>query len=360
MTKWQIGWRYALLLLTVFVLWMYARVDGGSVASSLFYVSLVLTVYWTLFLIWPVTSAAAERSVPGGMLVAGTDLPTTLSVRRKFPFLVGTVEVIEELPVELSDQKLNIRHHVRAHYRRAEKIDYVIPSIRRGLYRIPGCVIEIRDAFGLFMRRRFFSVETHLAIEPARLDIGLPSEDDRGDGGASPVSLDLRQSSYTVVGVRDYVSGDRMNQIDWKSTAKRQALMTKTFEREQERETTIIFDEGTLPDDAFEKSISMLAEATDQLTRRRLNYRIHLVGHGVQSMSLPLEEAKLAHYLMTVRPSRTRSFIEAWEYSAKALRLSGNVLFITPRLDEGNEIWAGKIGQEASIYVYTPERREVR
>lgn len=357
MTRWQIGWRYAVLLITLTALWVYARIDGGNVASLLVYVMAGLTVYWTLFLIWPVTQAMATREVSNKMLIAGTDIPVSLQVRRKYPFLVGAVDVTEAVPDALSEEPLNIRHPLRAHYRKIEHIDYLIPSIRRGLYQIPGCVLEIRDPFGLFMRKKLYPVETYLAVEPARLAVQLPHEDDRGDGGISPVSLDLRQSSFTVVGVREYVSGDRMNQIDWKSTAKRQGLMTKTFEREQERETTIVFDEGTVSDENFEKSISMLAAATDQLNKRHLNYRIHLVGHGVQSLSLPLEGAKLTHYLMTAQPSRTRSFIESWEYSSKALRLSGNVLFITPDLESNNEMWISKVRQEASVHVYTPERR---
>ncbi|KOP30886.1 MULTISPECIES: DUF58 domain-containing protein [Exiguobacterium] len=360
MTKWQIGWRYAVLLLTTAALWTYARVDGGNVASLLFYVMAGLTVYWTLFLIWPVTQALATREVSNKMLVAGTDIPVSLHVRRRFPFLVGAVEVTEAIPNELSEEKLDISRPLRAHYRKTEQIDYTIPSIRRGVYQIPGCIVEITDPFGLFKRKRMFPVETYLAIEPARLAVQLPHEEDRGDGGISPVSIDLRQSSFTVVGVREYVSGDRMNQIDWKATAKRQGLMTKTFEREQERETTIVFDEGTEAGEAFERVISMLAEATDQLNKRRLSYRIHLVGHAVQSLSLPLEGAKLTHYLMTAQPSRTRTFIESWEYSSKALRLSGNVLFITPDLESNNELWISKINQEATVHVYTPERRGVR
>ncbi|WP_029332576.1 DUF58 domain-containing protein [Exiguobacterium oxidotolerans] len=360
MKRWQIGWRYAVLLLMVTALWIYARVDGGNVASLLFYVMAGLTVYWTIFLIWPVTKAVATREVSNKMLIAGTDIPVVLQVRRKYPFLVGTVEVTEDVPEALSAERLDIRRSLRAHYRKTEQIEYVILSIRRGLYQIPGCVIEITDPFGVFMRKKLYPVETYLAIEPARLATQLPHEDDRGDGGISPVSLDLRQSSFTVVGVREYVSGDRMNQIDWKATAKRQGLMTKTFEREQERETTIVFDEGTVSDAQFERSISMLADATDQLNKRRLNYRIHLVGHAVQSLSLPLEGAKLTHYLMTAQPSRTRSFIESWEYSSKALRLSGNVLFITPDLESNNEMWMSKIRQEATVHVYTPERRGSR
>ncbi len=87
MTKWQIGWRYAVLLLTTVALWTYARVDGGNVASLLFYVMAGLTVYWTLFLVWPVTQALATREVSNKMLVAGTDIPVSLRVRRRFPFL---------------------------------------------------------------------------------------------------------------------------------------------------------------------------------------------------------------------------------------------------------------------------------
>lgn len=104
------------------------------------------------------------------------------------------------------------------------------PCIVRGAFRLGPMTVISGDPFGLFMTPREINASERMIIYPRsvpitqfKLPIGLIS-------GGDPQRHITHNVTTNAAGVRDYVSGDSINRVHWKSTARRGKLVVKEFE----------------------------------------------------------------------------------------------------------------------------------
>lgn len=102
--------------------------------------------------------------------------------------------------------------------------------IVRGEFQLGPMTIISGDPFGLFLTPRRINATERIIIYPAtvpitqfRLPIGLVS-------GGDPQRFITQNITTNAAGVRDYVHGDALNRVHWKSTARRNRLIVKEFE----------------------------------------------------------------------------------------------------------------------------------
>jgi uncharacterized protein (DUF58 family) len=102
--------------------------------------------------------------------------------------------------------------------------------VRRGEFMLGPLRIVAGDPFGLFEMERKISATSRLVVYPATVpipDFALPT-------GLLPGGDALRRRTHYITtnasGVREYVPGDSINRIHWRSTARRDRLMVKEFE----------------------------------------------------------------------------------------------------------------------------------
>lgn len=101
---------------------------------------------------------------------------------------------------------------------------------QRGYYPFGPALLRSGDVFGLFPierevpQRHYVTVLPRLAELP---ELGLPTE--RPFGEARSGSR-LFEDPSRILGLRDYRPGDPLKRIDWKATARRQALQSRVYE----------------------------------------------------------------------------------------------------------------------------------
>lgn len=100
----------------------------------------------------------------------------------------------------------------------------------RGRYQLGPLQLRSSDPFGLFPMQRDIQATTSLVVYPYTVEVhqfGLPM-------GLLPGGDALRRRSLypttNASGVRDYAPGDSFGRIHWRSTARRDRLITKEFE----------------------------------------------------------------------------------------------------------------------------------
>jgi len=100
----------------------------------------------------------------------------------------------------------------------------------RGAFQLGPMLISSGDPFGLFITTRKVSAVDHVLIHPPmvtlykfNLPVGMLS------GGDTQRYL-TQQITPNAAGVREYVHGDSINRIHWKSTARRNKPIVKEFE----------------------------------------------------------------------------------------------------------------------------------
>lgn len=314
-----------------FGLYSFARIEGSLVASTLWWSFLVLTVYWTIFMVYPVTAANISRRITTKRLVTGQTMDVELRVGRKYPFMVGMVTVEERLPENMTASSRSIVTPVDRFFRNEEEVHYQVDSLKRGIHIFDRTVLHVRDVFGLFHRKRTLRLETVVEVSPAELPFDLPRDERVGGRGEQYRRTRMyTEVANTTSGVREYAAGDRIGRIDWKASARRGNLMTKTFDQEQEKKLSLVFVPSTVPgyEEAFERSLSMLVGAIRQLERKNIPFELFVIEDYVRLFHLPDQGAEVGHYLLTATPEAEGRLVE--RVKQQMPQQTGDLILISP------------------------------
>ena len=102
--------------------------------------------------------------------------------------------------------------------------------------------VESGDLFGLFRITKKFSNDQRLLIMPYTVPIRqFPAPFGMLSGGQALRQKTLEVTSYAA-GVREYVPGDPLRRIHWPSSARKQELIVKEFEKDPMAEVWIFLD----------------------------------------------------------------------------------------------------------------------
>lgn len=98
------------------------------------------------------------------------------------------------------------------------------------------------DPFGLFVYKRVFSGKRSLLVLPYMFDLRwFPFPPGLLPGGKAQRQRTLEVTPYAS-GVREYYPGDSLNRIHWPTTARRDRLMVKEFEKDPQADFWIFVD----------------------------------------------------------------------------------------------------------------------
>lgn len=116
------------------------------------------------------------------------------------------------------------------------------PLLKRGWFTLGPTQVESGDIFGLFMSYKTFDTNMQLLVIPYTFEVQffsvpfgiLP-------GGHTKQEKTLEVTPYAA-GVREYVPGDPLKRIHWPSSARKQVLIVKEFEKDPLAEVWIFLD----------------------------------------------------------------------------------------------------------------------
>jgi uncharacterized protein (DUF58 family) len=113
---------------------------------------------------------------------------------------------------------------------------------QRGLYRLGPFALRSADPFGCFAARRHVATAREVLVLPATEplpDLHLPSRDLPGGARTRAASF---SSSAQASSIRDYVPGDPVNRVHWRSTARLGRLIVKEVEHEPTADVWLALD----------------------------------------------------------------------------------------------------------------------
>ncbi len=198
--------------------------------SVLFTLALFVAAIFILALFWSFLATS-------GIRLSRTTRTRRSQVGRKFveQFRVYNKSILPKLWLEIRDFSTLPNH----------KASFVTPSLTswgqydwrvetlclvRGEFQLGPISITSSDPFGLFNIPKIINTSERLIVYPTILPITqfqLPS----GFLSGGEAQRQITQNVTTnAAGVREYVMGDSINRIHWKSTAKRNKLIVKEFE----------------------------------------------------------------------------------------------------------------------------------
>jgi uncharacterized protein (DUF58 family) len=133
---------------------------------------------------------------------------------------------------------------------------YPIQCQKRGVFDFGPATISSGDPFGFFRNKLNYAKTDRLLVYPKILpleDIGIPSRHPFGD---LRVKRHLFEDPVLVMTTREYVSGDPMKYIHWKSTARLQRLQSRVFEHTTTIDMALFVDTRSAADTNYWSIIS--------------------------------------------------------------------------------------------------------
>jgi uncharacterized protein (DUF58 family) len=114
--------------------------------------------------------------------------------------------------------------------------------MQRGIFNLGPTTLASGDPFGFFPVERQIPVESTLLVYPLMVEVqSFPNPPGVMTGGEA---LQRRTHYVTpnAAGVREYMPGDSLNRIHWKTTVRKDKLMVKEFELDPQADIWIFVD----------------------------------------------------------------------------------------------------------------------
>ncbi|WP_329318212.1 DUF58 domain-containing protein [Streptomyces sp. NBC_01262] len=162
----------------------------------------------------------------------------------------------------------------------AHDLRYALPTTRRGLVPVGPLRVERTDPLGLARRVRSYGASDILVVRPriCLLPV-LPSGQAHHVEG--PTSDTADDGSLTFHALREYVLGDDLRRVHWRSTARTGTLMVRQMVDVSLPHTTLVLDtrrQAYASEDDFELAVDCAASIA--YAAARSNFPVHLVSEA--------------------------------------------------------------------------------
>src|SRR5580765_842431 len=208
----------------------------GSRPLDVVAVGLLLTV----FLAWLAVRLTARpvdlRRTSPTMPVEGDDVPIKVELELESALAPAGITLVEEY-AKLGARRTQLRRDGRHLWAR-----YVLQSVPRGRYRIEDVAVVVEDPFGLERREPRVSEAASLVVYPRLVELDRLFSESGAHARDGRRLLLRRPSGYDLHSVRDYVEGDSLRKVHWRSTARRGNLMVKELEDSPRDDVAVVLD----------------------------------------------------------------------------------------------------------------------
>lgn len=153
-------------------------------------------------------------------------------------------ELIDELPAQLQIRDFLLKGHIKA--LGTKQHSYKIQPKSRGVYTFQSVNLFLIGSLGVLKRRIVFDIKQDLAVYPSVMqmkaaELFMSSKIARLHGIKKMRRLGL---SYEFDQIKQYAEGDDVRQINWKSSARHQQLMSNQFEDEKSQTVYTLIDKS--------------------------------------------------------------------------------------------------------------------
>ncbi len=227
----EFKWK-GLLILFCFLIaaFVFYQFQGGFVSGFLFYTVLTLTILELILILGTMGKVQIKRRMSHTVLTAGQHLGIEIEIQFKSFLPLVWFSVEDQLPSSLVSHTEAISFWQMGSFHRVYSLRYKIRRIPRGEHQFRNIVIHVGDMFGFFQRTYRESIPATVLVYPSYQELRFLRSVNEKNTGMS-FSLNRNAEDVTsVMGIRNYVNGDRLSRIHWKASARTGQLKTKEFE----------------------------------------------------------------------------------------------------------------------------------
>jgi uncharacterized protein (DUF58 family) len=292
MRPWQV-------ILLVIVLGFFALSSGWKVLYLLFYVLLTLFVLSWLWARYSLRKLTFRRTTTSGRVQVGEMFDERLAL--------DNLSVMPKLWVQIADGSTLPGHkagYVASMGGRKRAMWRARTTCRqRGRFQLGPVTATSGDPFGLFRRRIVLSGSNEILVLPHVLPIASFALFTGGLPGRGKSSRRALQTTTNATTIRDYVAGDAVSRIHWRSSAHFNKLMVKEFDLDPAVDAWIFLDlnekvqAGKGEHSTEEYAVTIAATIATYLLRQDLSVGMIVTGQRREFLSLDRGDRQIERML---------------------------------------------------------------
>ncbi len=241
---------YACIAIMALLVVSYIFPRWFNIVKLLILVLLALTTLDVLILFFAKKGLKGTRILPE-KLSNGDQNPITLTLENFYTFPVH-VSIIDEIPEQFQVRNFKIDRKLNASS--VTELQYELRPTERGEYHFGKLNIFVTSIFGLIARRFSFDDQAMVPTYPSFIQLRkydlMAISNNLHQYGIKKV----RRLGHTMEfeQIKEYVMGDDLRTINWKATAKKNALMVNQFQDEKSQPVYSVIDKGRVMKMPFE------------------------------------------------------------------------------------------------------------
>jgi uncharacterized protein (DUF58 family) len=282
------------MLLLLAITYVFAKFQGGFVSWFLFYTLLPIMLFSFVQYLIGLAGVRVERSIGEKRRTAGQNMEVTLRLSRRFLFPLFFIVVTDHMDNKLSQRAQQRGILLFLGLKKELAMSYTLEQIPRGVYQWKEVTLQTGDPFGLIRKEKIIPLYDEVVVYPSFQDVfSWRTMNEKNMGVHDARVIHMNEDITSVVGVRDYVPGDRLSQIHWKTTARTGQLKTKEFEQQITNEFMFFLNRERIrsgnDEIQFERAVSLIASLIKFTLRQ--HYATGLVSHGdIESATLQISK----------------------------------------------------------------------
>jgi uncharacterized protein (DUF58 family) len=197
-----------------------------------------------------------KRNLSRNRVFFGEEIVYEIEITNRKPLPLPWLQIEDELPERItllkgkttptSEDRVVLSNIFPVNMYHRVKRRFPIQCKQRGTFIFGPSSIRSGDLFGFFRREKRIETLDYLFVYPRLVPLerlGIPSRQFFGD---IRLKRHLFQDPVLTAGVRDYVPGDSLKRIHWKSTARLGRLQTRVYEPTTTVDLSLFLDVRTL------------------------------------------------------------------------------------------------------------------
>jgi uncharacterized protein (DUF58 family) len=265
-------------------------------------------------------------------VIEGDDVRIDLVVEARSPVPPPTL-VAHERPGRLPERRVELYRAGRRRFAGG----FELREVPRGRYAFDTVRLTIEDPFALARASLAQGERQALVVYPRLVSLTRLFSEGRAQAQDGRRLLLRRPTGYELHGVRDYVEGESLRNVHWRSTARRGRLMVKELEDAPSDEVAVLLDGDELgaAGESFDVAVRAAGSILQAHVRRgrRCSLVVNSATREVQSVASEGEWHRALEVLAGAEPTaRTRAFA-LLQLDGGVIARSLELVVVTSRVD---------------------------
>ena len=353
-------WMFMAIL--VFGLFVFAMVNGGFIPWFLLYLTVFLVLYEAFTVFFTLRDLNVTRTLEAHRRTAGQSIAVRVKAVRRSFWPVLWIRFQESIPQTLLFHQSHKIDALAPLWQSTFHFEYTLHDLPRGVHTLANAQFVSGDIFGLFRLSHTIAQKDSILVYPKIVQVAGWSGRVPEDYGHRQATRKRAEESSNVLGVRDYVAGDRLSRIHWPASARTGSLKAKEFELHVTNEMLFVPDVSRYSFNAattnlFELEMTMTASLLKYAYDLRRRFGLTVLGKQVDAQSPGTGQAlyfKLMESLAQAMPDADVPFSDAVRRLAQEAPLGTMFVILSPTLDQAALLAASALCTKGSVEWFVP------